>query len=252
MKVMNYELQFQGSNFGSTLLQPLLIDNYLKTLTPLSLTLPSTVPFTVTSDTATSSKNRFKVVFKTSVVLPFTVTKISATKKNETVQVDWEVKTDEELKGFDVERSSDGRNFIKLATVASLGKGITMANYSWVDNNPVIGTNYYRINVVPQVGKEKVSAVAMVTFDKQKPSMVVYPNPTEGNDFSIKLSNLTKGIYQIIVTTATGQQVLVKTIEHPGGTKTQSMVFGNDISKGVYRIQVKGEGLSLLSSIIKN
>jgi len=234
------------------LLQPMLIDNYLKTLTTLSLTLPTTVPFTVTSDTATSSKNRFKVVFKTSVVLPFTVTKISATKKNETVQVDWEVKTDEELKNFDVERSADGRNFVKLATVASLGKGIALANYSWIDNNPLMGVNYYRIKVIPQVGKEKVSPVANVTIDKNKPSMEVYPNPTEGNDFNIKLSNLTKGIYQIIVTNVTGQQVLSKTIEHPGGTKTQRMLFDNDISKGVYRVQVKGEGLSLLSSIIKN
>jgi hypothetical protein len=89
-------------------------------------------------------------------------------------------------------------------------------------------------------------------MDKSKPSMEVYPNPTEGNDFNIKLSNLTKGIYQIIVTNATGQQVLSKTIEHPGGTNTQRMVFDTDISKGVYRVQVKGEGLSLLSSIIKD
>jgi hypothetical protein len=141
---------------------------------------------------------------------------------------------------------------VKLATVASLGKGISLANYSWVDNNPLMGENYYRINVVPQVGKEKVSPVAMVSFDKQKPLMVVFPNPTEGNAFNIKLSNLTKGSYQVIVTTATGQQVLVKTIEHPGGTAVQRMVFANDISKGVYRVQVKGEWLSLLSSIIKN
>jgi hypothetical protein len=252
MKVMNYELQFQGSNFGSTLLQPLLIDKYLNTLTPLSLTQSTTVPFTVTTTPASSSRDRFKVVFKTSVVLPFTVTKITATKKNETVQVDWEVKTDEELKSFDIERSADGRNFMKLATVASLGKGITLANYNWVDNNPLMGENYYRINVVPQVGKKKVSPVAMVSFDKQKPVMVVYPNPTEGNNFSVKLSNLTKGSYQIIVTTAAGQQVLVKSIEHLGGMKIERMVFSNDISKGVYRIQVKGEGLSLLSSIIKN
>ena len=166
--------------------------------------------------------------------------------------MDWEVKTDEELKSFDVERSADGRNFVKLATVASLGKGITIANYSWVDNNPLIGANYYRIKVIPLSGKEKVSPVANVTMDQNKPSMEVYPNPTEGNDFNIKLSNLTKGIYQVIITNATGQQVLVKTIEHPGGTKTQRMLFDNDISKGVFRVQVKGEGLSLLNSIIKN
>lgn len=252
MKVMNYELEFQGSNFGSTLLQPLLIDNYLKTLTKLSLTQPTTVPFTVTSDTATSSKNRFKVVFKTSEFLPFTVTKITATKKNETVLVVWEVKTDEELKGFEVERSSDGRTFVKLASVASLGKGIAQANYSWVDNNPLMGANYYRIKVIPLTGKEKVSPIAYITMDKYKPSMKVYPNPTMGNEFNIKLCILTKGIYQVIITASNGQQVLVKTIEHPGGTKTQPMLFDTDISKGVYRVQVQGEGLSLLSRIIKN
>jgi hypothetical protein len=233
-------------------LQPMLIDNYLNTLTPLSLNSPTKVPFRVSTDAATSSKDRFKVIFIPSSVLPFTVTKISATKKNETVQVDWEVKTDEEIKSFDVQRSSDGRNFVKLASVASLGKGIAVANYSWIDNNPLMGDNYYRIKVMPLSGKEKVSPVAIVAMDKNKPSMEVYPNPTEGNDFNIKLSNLTKGIYQVIITASNGQQVLVKTIEHPGGTKTQRMVFDNDISKGVYRVQVKGEGLSLLSSIIKN
>jgi hypothetical protein len=252
MKTMKYELQFQGSNFGSTLLQPMLIDNYLKTLTTLSLTQSTTVPFTVTSNAATSSKDRFKVVFKTAVVLPFTVTKISATKKNETVQVDWEVKTDEELKSFDVERSGDGRSFVKLATVASLGKGISVANYSWVDNNPLMGANYYRIKVIPQVGKERFSPVASTTMDKDLPSMEVYPNPTKGNDFNIKLNNLTKGVYQVIITANNGQQVLVKTIEHPGGTAVKRMVFDTDISKGLYRVQVQGEGLSLLSSIIKN
>jgi hypothetical protein len=252
MKAMNYELQFQGSNFGSTLLQPMLIDNYLKTLTTLSLTLPTTVPFTVTSDAASSSKDRFKVVFIASAVLPFKVTKITAAKKNESVQVDWEVKTDEALKAFDVERSADARTFVKLASVASLGKGIALANYSWVDNNPLMGANYYRIKVIPISGKEKVSPVANVNMDKNKPSMEVYPNPTEGNDFNIKLSNFTKGIYQIIVTNSTGQQVMVKIIEHPEGTKTQRMLFDKDISKGVYRVQVQGEGLNLISSIIKN
>jgi hypothetical protein len=186
------------------------------------------------------------------VVLPFNVTKITATKKNETVQLDWEVKTDEELKSFEVERSADGRNFVKLATVASLGKGISVANYKWVDNNPLMGTNYYRIKVIPLNGKEKVSPIASITMDKNKPYMEVSPNPTEGNEFNIKLSNLTKGIYQVIITASNGQQVLVKTIEHLGGTKTQRMLFDNDISKGVYRVQVKGEGLSLLTSIIKN
>jgi hypothetical protein len=252
MKSMNYEFQFQGSNFGSTLLQPLLIDNYLNTLTTLSLTLPTTVQFTVTSDTATSSKNRFKVIFKTSTVFPFKLTKITATKKNETVQVNWEVKTDEELKSFDVERSADGRTFVKLATVASLGKGITVANYSWVDNNPLNGANYYRIRVVPQDGDARFSSVAVVVVDHNKPSMIVYPNPTEGNYFSIKLSNVSKGIYQVVVTSANGQQVLSKPIEHQGGTAVHRMIFGTDVSKGFYRVQVKGEGLSLLSSIIKN
>jgi hypothetical protein len=252
MKMMNYEIKFEGSNFDSPLLQPALIDNYNKTLTPLSLTGPTTVPFTVTSDLATSSKDRFKVIFKSAVVLPFSITKINATKKNESVQVDWAVKTDEELKSFDVERSADGRSFVILATVASLGKGITLANYNWVDNNPLMGENFYRIKVIPLSGKEKDSPVAMVTMDKNQPSIVVYPNPTEGNDFSVKLSNLTKGIYQIIVTNTTGQQLQLKTIAHPGGSKTERMQFDSNISKGVYRIEVKGEGLSLLSNIIKN
>jgi hypothetical protein len=46
--------------------------------------------------------------------------------------------------------------------------------------------------------------------------------------------------------------VQVKTIEHPGGMTTERVVFDKGISKGVYRVQVQGNGLSLLSNIIKN
>jgi hypothetical protein len=63
MKQQEYEFEFTPSVFTHAGLRAELIDNFTGSRTPLSLTNPSVVKFTVTTDPASSASNRFKVLF---------------------------------------------------------------------------------------------------------------------------------------------------------------------------------------------
>jgi fibronectin-binding autotransporter adhesin len=64
LKVQAYEWEFQPSSFNAPDMQAYLVDGYLGTETAISLSATTVVPFTVTSNTATSAATRFSIVFK--------------------------------------------------------------------------------------------------------------------------------------------------------------------------------------------
>jgi len=63
MKPQGYEFEFTPAAFTNTSLEAALIDHYLGTRTPLSVTDAVVVPFTVTADSGSFAKNRFMVMF---------------------------------------------------------------------------------------------------------------------------------------------------------------------------------------------
>jgi len=85
--------------------------------------------------------------------------------------------TASETKGdyFEMERSVDGREFTKIAAIAAKG---TASNYTYWDETPVNGINYYRLKMVDAAGNfnysRTVSATAKISgvFAVQ-----AYPNP---------------------------------------------------------------------------
>jgi hypothetical protein len=63
MKQLAYEFEFTPAVFTNTSLEAVLIDHYLGTRTPLSVTDVVVVPFTVTTDSGSFASNRFMVMF---------------------------------------------------------------------------------------------------------------------------------------------------------------------------------------------
>jgi hypothetical protein len=58
---------------------------------------------------------------------------------------------------YEVERSLNGTNYVKIGTVAATGNSSTKTNYSFNDRNVSAGNNYYRIKLVDIDGEYKYS-----------------------------------------------------------------------------------------------
>ena len=72
-----------------------------------------------------------------------------------------------------------------------------------------------------------------------KASIFVYPNPLAGDRFSLQLDNKPKGAYIVRLINPAGQAVFSKTINHEGGSATESIQLPLQLAKGIYRVAVK-------------
>ena len=250
LKVQAYEWEFQPSYFNAPGLQAFLQDNFTNTNTAINLNSTSTIPFTVTNNAASAAANRFRIVFRLQGALPVTFTSVKANQKNQGIQVDWAVQNEVNVDYYEVEKSNDGIQFIKVAVELSTNN-TGSKNYTWFDANPVNGINHYRIKSMDKSGKQSYSQVVKVSIGKAPTSINVYPNPVQGNSINLQLNNLPRGNYTIVLTNNIGQQLFRKPINHNGGSAIQAIELNNKLSIGTYQLEIVGDEMKLQLRLIK-
>jgi hypothetical protein len=174
--------------------------------------------------------------------LPVTFIGFSARKSTGGTELTWKVGGEENVARYEVERSTDGRNFTYVASIASSKRD----TYTYLDP-ATASTVYYRIKNVDNDGKYKYSSVARIVNGKLEIVLKAFPQPVMSNltvqHPVIKRSGL------IVVSTADGR--IVKSIRPSVG----SMQTGVDMSllqKGLYMVRFDdGEGNSETMKIVK-
>jgi uncharacterized protein YjdB len=111
-----------------------------------------------------------------SVILPVTLVDFTAEKKDATVLLTWVTATEINNKYFDIERSTDGVNWVAIGQVKGNGTTTTQQEYTFTDNAPVNGYNYYRLKQVDFSGQYSYSAVKKIQFTGEW-IVKLYPNP---------------------------------------------------------------------------
>ncbi len=233
----NYAFSFIPASMSQSGLKAFLKDSYLNDSTALSLTDTTTVAFSIDANAASQTANRFMVVFEPTSVLPVTYTNVKAYQQNGGVSVEWSVTNQLNISAYEVEKSIDGITFTKVATV----KASDLSNaYNWIDENAISGDNYYRICSVVSNGAVQYSAVVKVKTGTSIPSITVYPNPIRGGVISLQMVNMAKGKYDIQLIDNIGQVLMSTEIEHAGGSSNQIIRYKNNLTKGVYHLEVNG------------
>ncbi|MEO6833302.1 MAG: T9SS type A sorting domain-containing protein [Chitinophagaceae bacterium] len=101
--------------------------------------------------------------YKNNIVLPLNLLSFDAQAAGNTSLLNWSMVKGSTLASTDVVRSSDGKTFSKIGNV----KGVDgTTNYSFVDESPIDGANFYRITLNDVSGAEKQSSVKKVIFGK--------------------------------------------------------------------------------------
>jgi hypothetical protein len=258
MKQKAYEFEFVPVLFTHIGLKAELIDNFLNTRTMLSVVDTVTVGFTVTADPASSAADRFMVVFGPNSPLAIDVltiqaqaTYMPAAQGGHHIQVDWSAKTEKDMDRYELERSFDGTAFTRINTTVATGNSSVAVHYSWQDANPQTGNNFYRIKAIDKAGTVKYTSVVKVVFGKNITAVNVFPNPVNGNNIALQLSNVEKGSYQISLINNLGQTVYRTQLQHSGGSATIPVAIGK-IASGLYKIVLTGENNRISSLLIKN
>lgn len=171
------------------------------------------------------------------VILAVKFTDVKAIKAENKVLVRWESDIDAGHKYFEVERSSDGANWITIYTTTDRTRV-----YFAADQSPVAGTNYYRIKAVGEAGLQYSKTVSVVYTTS---SLVkLYPNPVR-EQLYLELNGLIAGRYQLQIITTSGQVASYKEFEITSQFKTL-MVTTTGITKGNYQLCIRKESGELI------
>jgi len=98
---------------------------------------------------------------------------------DKTVQLNWSTASEKNADRFEVERSTNGNEFIRIGAVAASGNSSVVNHYAFIDNDPSSGSNYYRLRQLDYDGTEDFSNTILVEV-KQKIGKA-YPNPVTQN-----------------------------------------------------------------------
>jgi hypothetical protein len=74
----------------------------------------------------------------------------------------WKTGNEENSAYFQVERSSDGRHFIPIATIKASGNSASVIDYNYTDHAPLSGLCYYRLKMVDMDGSVAYSSIIAV------------------------------------------------------------------------------------------
>lgn len=160
--------------------------------------------------------------------------------ENETIQLDWETFSENNNDYFQIEQSANEKDFTPIATEKSKGNKQSLQSYQFVDNNPIFGTNYYRLKMVDFDGNYQYSDIIELEFKGNE--LRVFPNPTTGI-FSIEGKGITAGKVAIL--------------DHIGRLVQEQNISDNqeiDISSqanGIYFLKIMSNGGTQVKRIIK-
>ncbi|MBC7536856.1 MAG: T9SS type A sorting domain-containing protein, partial [Ferruginibacter sp.] len=253
LRQQNYQLDFIVDNLAAGGFTAYLEDAYLLTSTVIALDGNTTVNFTVNADAASKASNRFRIVFRQLGPVPVTFTNIRADRQDKKVLVSWKVENELSIDHYSVERSADGRNFRELGTkIATDNSGGTTVQYSWLDEQPLTGDNFYRIKSVGAGNDVKISETVNVNM-KAEPSLITaYPNPvTEDGLLKVRFTNTTKGNYRLSLINGKGQVLMSRMVNHEGGSSVYDFNLNHSVAHGSYVLQVsKGNKVKATFKIV--
>lgn len=162
-------------------------------------------------------------------VLPVTFSEFELRQVEQAVKVSWSTADEVNNDHFVVERSRDARQFEALGHVKGSGSSKVATEYTFMDDQPLAGTGYYRIRQVDHDGTTSFSTIRSINTVGGRE--VLFPNPTAGR---LWLKDLDAGS-TILITDAKGTKIRQDAVR-----TRQAEVAIDGLSAGSYVLTVVG------------
>jgi hypothetical protein len=177
-----------------------------------------------------SFKTKQSLISYKVVALPLHLLEFKATKTaTEKVLLNWRTEEEVNSRGFDIERSTNGVQWIKIGTVSSTGQRSTTQSYRFTDQSPAAGNNYYRLKQLDIDGQYDYSPVRLVSFGSSN-IIQVYPTLAKENS-------------QLFVGGISPEKVSIELFDNKGSVVYKTKLYSNSfmlphLLPGVYYVKL--------------
>lgn len=169
--------------------------------------------------------------------LPITLTMWKGVYRNNKTYLAWQAENAIQFSHFVVERSTDGVRFSPLGEVAATSSNTLSQQYSYEDEYPANGLNYYRLKMVDLDGQSTYSGIITIRTDGKGLQISATPNPFTDH-VAITIQSSTNETANIRLYNNDGKLVWRKTTYVTAGTNVQYYNDLQSLPRGIYIIKV--------------
>ncbi|MEO8403973.1 MAG: T9SS type A sorting domain-containing protein [Chitinophagaceae bacterium] len=191
---------------------------------------------------ALSNVANYLIPIGSSQALPADQLILTANLSGEVVTLNWKTVSENNTAYFELERSTDNRNFTKIGSnINAAGYNSSETRYSRIDNT--VGVQnvpalYYRVKLFDLDGSLKYSNIVMVQLDGA--GVKVWPNPF-GEVIQVSVKVAIAANLSIRITDMNGRLVYHRNFSIARGTSQISLDDVGHIAKGMYSIEVTNQ-----------
>jgi Secretion system C-terminal sorting domain len=150
------------------------------------------------------------------------------------VVLNWETTMESNSSHFNIERSQDGSVWNTIGTVQAAGNSSRTIDYSFIDESPATGVNYYRLGMVDRDGRSAQSEVKIVRTTSLMNKVSFYPNPA-------------RDYVNVSLGQASAPNVTVRLISQSGQVLQEKKAVGGNGTTVTFPVQQYATGIYILS-----
>jgi hypothetical protein len=194
------------------------------------------VAFPVWTDRRNNASEEIWTAKLSSIVIPVKLIYFNASLQNgNNALVNWRIATAEDGTVYQLQRSSDGRNFTNANSITGNANTI---QFSYTDAALQNGTYYYRLKIVSRGGSVNYSNTAVLKVGSKEIKVFVYPNPLQkAIDDKIQVSITNASLQAYTLTDAQGRTLLQK--ENINSNGSLSIGLPVKITSGTYLLRLQ-------------
>ena len=232
-------------------------DAYTNSLTPLNMDGTTEYSFTMVNIAGAYAANRFSIVFSEALVLPVTITTVSAIRSNtksSNVTINWKVENEIGLQSYETEHSTNGSTFKAFSNVNATAGNSGSTAYTQIHTQAVDADNFYRIKAISLSGLVQYSAVVKVAAIKKSSTATisVYPNPVVNKNMNVHFLNQPAGTYHVKLLNQSGSVVYQNRVDINNSNAVKMMQLNSGTAAGIYQLLITdgNEGKSVMQVVV--
>jgi len=172
------------------------------------------------------------------IVLSIELVSFTAIENKGMVDLNWVSASEENNEYFAIERSKNGLEWEELGRLSGMGTTSLSTEYNFSDENPYLGTSYYRLKQTDYSGKSKAFNVEAVHFDQKGEVYVVKANQNNV-EIIVSIEKEEDGVVEIY--NIIGDRVVRTPLVLKKGSGRYQISIPANLSEGIYLLKIKTE-----------
>lgn len=180
--------------------------------------------------------------------LPVELLYFNATVQAQISILTWATATEENNAYFDIERSTDGMYFETIGQVKGKGTTYQIQEYSFVDESPVNGENYYRLRQMDFDGESEYHKIAIVTITNDLKNNITIMPINVSDQLNILFNEIIDTKVETSIITLHGQIVKSTIINK---NENHHTIDVSELSTGLYFIRMNVDNTIITKKFMK-